>query len=470
MKTRFCPSPTGFMHLGNARTALFSALAARKEQGVFLLRIEDTDQERSNERYASALLDDLGWLNLHWGEGPGIGGDNGPYWQSQRQALYDAHYDMLIEKQLAYPCYCSEQQLKLNRKIQRARGQAPRYPGTCRHLSAADRKMKEEAGIKATLRFALPEHKIIEFDDLVKGKQRFSTDDMGDFVIRRTDGTSPFMYSNALDDALMGVTHVVRGEDHLTNTPRQILILEALHLKIPRYAHISLILGNDGAPLSKRNGSCSIASLREQGYFQQAIVNYLARLGHYYQANEFLDFDQLAASFEWNTLSRSPARFDSNQLLYWQKTSLQKMDTDSLWEWMQTSVATIVPRDKQHSFVNAIKANICFPEDALHWAQVCFGELHWNSEQFAQFKLSGHDFFAAAQEACAHHGEDFKAIANFVKEQTGCKGKSLFMPLRLAITGEPHGPDMASLVAIIGISRIMQRFEIILHELAKTRD
>jgi len=466
MKTRFCPSPTGYMHLGNARTALFSALATHKEEGVFLLRIEDTDQTRSEEQYVSALLDDLAWMGLDWDEGPGMGGDKAPYWQSQRQSIYDQYYDTLITQGLAYPCYCSEEQLKLNRKVQRSRGQAPRYPGTCRHLTAEDRAAKEAAGINPTLRFALPQGETVTFTDLVKGEQRFLTDDIGDFVIRRTDGTSPFMYCNALDDALMGVTHVIRGEDHLTNTPRQILILQALKLPIPTYAHISLILGDDGAPLSKRNGSRSINSLREQGYFYQAVVNYLARLGHYYEQNDFLTLPQLAELFEWKTLSRSPARFDLTQLNYWQQTALQNLDWETLWEWMGESVTEQVPKEKREAFINCIRGNISFPEEALQWANVCFGDLTWTDEHWSELKNTGHSFFAAAQEACALHGDDFKAIATRVKEATGMKGKQLFLPLRLAITGEAHGPDLASLLPLMGITRVMRRFEAILHELA----
>ena len=466
MKTRFCPSPTGYMHLGNARTALFSALASHKEQGIFLLRIEDTDQTRSEEQYVSALLDDLSWMGLNWDEGPGVGGDHAPYWQSQRQAIYDKYYETLISKNLAYPCYCSDEQLQLNRKVQRSRGQAPRYPGTCRHLTADDRAAKEAAGIKPTLRFALPQNNMVTFTDLVKGEQRFLTDDIGDFVIRRADGTSPFMYCNALDDALMGVTHVIRGEDHLTNTPRQILILQALELAVPTYAHISLILGDDGAPLSKRNGSQSIESLRDRGYFYQAVVNYLARLGHYYEQNDFLSSTQLADAFAWTALSRSPARFDLNQLNYWQHTALQVLNWETLWEWMGDAVAKCVPKEKRESFVNSIRGNITFPEDALHWANICFSDLTWSDDQLTTLQTTGHDFFAAAQEACAEHGENFKAIAKQVKTVTELTGKQLFLPLRLAITGEPRGPDMATLLPIIGITRVMQRFEAILHQLA----
>lgn len=266
VKTRFCPSPTGLIHLGNIRTALFSALYALNQGGTFLLRIEDTDAERSEERYSQQLQDDLRWLGLDWQEGPVHDKGLGPYFQSERQSLYDDYYERLIVGGFAYSCFCSEEELALTRKIQRSQGKPPRYPGTCRALSEDERAEKLAQGLKPTLRFAVPNEATVEFEDLVRGKQIYKTEDMGDFIIRRGNGTSPFMFCNAIDDALMQVTHAIRGEDHLTNTPRQILILQALGLPIPSYGHIALIVGPDGSPLSKRHGSKSAVELREEGY------------------------------------------------------------------------------------------------------------------------------------------------------------------------------------------------------------
>ena len=282
VKTRFCPSPTGYLHLGNVRTALFSALLAKHSKGCFLLRIEDTDKTRSDDVFTHALIEDLRWLGLHWQEGVDAGGDLGPYHQSQRQSIYDDYYERLIAMKMAYMCFCTEEQLTLQRTLQQKAGKPPRYSGVCRHLSDAEIKEKIAAGVKPTLRFCIPENEMITFTDMVRGEQRFNSNDLGDFVIKRADGTAPFMYGNAIDDALMGVTHVLRGEDHLTNTPRQIAILKALNLPVPQYGHIALIVGPDGAPLSKRHGSRSLRALHEEGFLPMAIVNYLARLGHYY--------------------------------------------------------------------------------------------------------------------------------------------------------------------------------------------
>ncbi len=224
-KTRFCPSPTGLIHLGNARTALFNALLAMQYQGTFLLRIEDTDVQRSKKEYYHTLTEDLLWLGLEWQEGPEKDQGKGPYFQSERQQIYHHYYQELAQKNSAYPCFCTEEELALMRKVQRASGKPPRYAGTCFGLSQETITQKLALGLKPTLRFHVPNDCCIEFEDLVRGVQKFSGRDIGDFIIRRADGTSPFMFCNAIDDALMGVTHALRGEDHLTNTPRQLLIL-----------------------------------------------------------------------------------------------------------------------------------------------------------------------------------------------------------------------------------------------------
>jgi len=234
-KTRFAPSPTGLLHLGNVRTALFNALLARRQKGRFLLRIEDTDRERSRPEYVAALLEDLRWLGLDWQEGPAVGGPHEPYAQSTREAIYSQYYRQLESTERVYPCFCTPAELALNppaelalnRKAQLAAGRPPRYPGTCARLSEVERQARLERGLQPTLRFRVPVGRTIEFSDLVRGPQRFASDDIGDFVIRRADGTPQFFFANAVDDALMEVTHVLRGEDHLANTPRQLLLLEA---------------------------------------------------------------------------------------------------------------------------------------------------------------------------------------------------------------------------------------------------
>ena len=358
VRTRFSPSPTGMMHLGNARAALFSALYAQKNHGVFMLRIEDTDAERSAEKYIEALENDLHWLDVEWQEGPGKDGAYGPYRQSMRQDVYAVYYAVLEEKKLIYPCFCSEQELLMARKRQLARGLPPRYAETCKKLSAEEIAQRLADGKKPAWRFIVPDNEDVNFIDTVKGPQHFKTHDIGDFIIRRADGTSPFLFCNAIDDATMKVTHVLRGEDHLANTPRQILLLKTLELPIPQYGHLSLIVGDDGAPLSKRHGSSSVTDIREAGYLPQAIVNYLARLGHGCDAPELLDFKHLAEHFLLDKLSKSPAKFDTTQLMYWQKNAVQALDEESMWRWLGESVSSQVPLNYQAMFIHVVKGNI----------------------------------------------------------------------------------------------------------------
>lgn len=461
VKTRFCPSPTGLMHLGNTRTALFNDLLARHAGGTFLLRIEDTDKERSDDRYTQALMEDLTWLGLTWHEGPDEDKGLGPYHQSKRQAIYDDYYQRLTDSGLVYPCFCSEEELALTRKVQRSQGKPPRYPGTCRSLPEEQVNERLASGEKPTLRFRVPDDDVIEFEDLVRGKQSFHSKDIGDFIVRRANGTPPFMYCNAIDDALMEVTFALRGEDHLTNTPRQIMILKALSLPVPTYGHIALIVGPDGSPLSKRHGSKSVQALREAGYLPIAINNYLARIGHYYGHDDYLTLDQLAQQFRVAALAKSPAKFNEEQLLYWQKEAVMRLDEESLWAWLGDEIKACVPDASRQAFLMLVKPNIRFPADALHWANVIFDrELVMNADKTAILKTAGSDFFRIAVSALDQFGPDLKAITNHIKETTGIKGKALFQPLRIAITGEDHGPELAKILLMMDQQEIKRRMEI----------
>jgi glutamyl-tRNA synthetase len=457
-KTRFAPSPTGLLHLGNIRTALFNYLLARGAHATFLLRIEDTDAARGHEKYAEALQQDLGWLGLAWQEGPGVGGLHGPYYQSQRQAVYERYFAALQEQGQAYRCFCSEHELAVARKTQLAAGRPPRYSGRCRALTAADIEQRVAAGTPATLRFHVADGAAVSFHDRVRGDQSFRTDDIGDFVIRRSDGTPAFFFCNAIDDALMGVGLVMRGEDHLTNTPRQILLLQALGLQVPEYAHISLVVGADGAPLSKRHGSRTVQELRAMGYFPEAIVNYLARLGHTYDSNRFMDMAALAAEFDSARLGRAPARFDEAQLRHWQHEAVLQLPPAVLWPWMGEAVHAIVPPAARDAYIDAVRANIATPEDALRWARIIFTD-DWTPAHGsgAAVTEAGGEFFRHALKALEQHGTDFKAFSQHIKNTSGAKGKALFQPLRAALSGELDGPEMVKLLPLIGVARARQR-------------
>ncbi|MCP5352384.1 MAG: glutamate--tRNA ligase [Chromatiales bacterium] len=459
MKTRFAPSPTGRIHLGNVRTALFNALAAGNHDGVLLLRIEDTDAERSRDEYIDALVEDLAWLGLRWQEGVGASpeGDAGPYRQSQRGGIYDGYYRKLAETGRVYPCFCSQEKLAVSRKLQRAAGQAPRYTGTCAHLGADEVRAKLDEGLQPALRFRVPQGERIGYTDIVQGEKLFASDDIGDFIIRRADGTPAFFFTNAIDDALMGVTHVLRGVDHETNTPRQLMLLAALGLDAPIYGHISLVIGADGKPLSKRSGSRSIAELRDEGYLPVAILNLLARLGHKYEDDGFLDAAGLAAGFDFARLGRSPARYDESQLRHWQKEAVARLDTDAFIRWVGGALST-VPEADRAIFVDAVRDNVAMPGDAAFWAERVYADdLALSDEARAEVGLAGAGFFNAALVALDECGTDFKSLSKFVGQALGVKGKALFMPLRAALTGEVHGPNLGAVFPLIGVERARAR-------------
>jgi nondiscriminating glutamyl-tRNA synthetase len=480
-KTRFAPSPTGELHLGNVRTALFNALLARRDGGVFLLRIEDTDPERSQDRYATALQDDLHWLGLDWQEGPGAGGAHGPYLQSQRGDVYSHYYGILQDKGLSYPCFCSPEALESARRAQRRAGRPPRYPGTCAHLDAAQVQARLEQGLRPTLRFRVPAGRMVAFDDLVRGPQRMASDDIGDFIIRRADGTPAFFFSNAVDDALMGVTHVLRGEDHLTNTPRQLLLLEALELTAPVYGHIAMIVAADGSPLSKRQGSRSVAELRRAGFLPGAVINHLARLGHSYPDAGYMGFDGLAAGFELDRLGKAPARHDETQLQHWQKQAVAATSDNDLWAWMTQAgdnvdnVEAQVPARQAHDFVAAVRDNVLLPADARLWALRLYGAPgEYDPEACGAIRGAGAGFYRTALAEEAGEDGDFRDFAKRLGAAAGVKGKQLFMPLRAALTGtkpEPgsaaagdavrwqHGPELARLWDLLGPQRVRERLQ-----------
>jgi glutamyl-tRNA synthetase len=451
--TRFAPSPSGALHLGNARTALFNFLLARRYQGRFVLRIEDTDLQRSHEDMVAALCTDLAWLGLDWDEGPDRGGSHGPYRQSQRAAIYQPYLERLESERLAYPCFCSNLELDLSRRAQLAAGRPPRYAGTCRDLGADARAARLAQGRKPSLRFRVPPGQRIEFEDLVHGAQSFLSDDIGDFIIRREDGSTAFFFSNALDDALMGVTHVLRGEDHLSNTPRQRLLLQALGLAPPLYGHVSLLLGQDGAPLSKRHGATGVRELRAAGYASAAVCNHLFRLGHSTPQNQLLTPAQMASAFDLAHLQRAPAHFELAQLRHWQSEWVHALSAEQARGWLMPILPPELTPSQSDAFIAAVLPNIVLPEDARLWQQIIFGEaLAFEEPALRTAREAGPEFFAAAAGALSDH-PDIAAL----RSATGRKGAAFFMPLRAALTGRLHGPELAPLLAAMPTDRVRAR-------------
>lgn len=448
VRTRFAPSPTGRLHLGNARTALFNALYAARAGGAFVLRIEDTDAARNLEPHVAEQMADLHWLGLDWAEGPDRGGSLGPYRQSERMRIYAHHFERLAAESLAYPCFCTPEELAAQRARAQAEGRAPRYPGTCAHIASGEARRRLAAGESATLRFRVPAERTIVFDDVVHGEQRTPSAEIGDFVIRRADGSPAFFFANALDDALMEITHVLRGEDHLANTPRQLLILEALDLAAPRYGHLPLVLDAEDRPLSKRGGSASLAELRKSGILPAALANYLLRLGHTPVETELLDASGRARVFDPARLGRAPAHYDAAQLAHWQRLAAHALAPIAARDWAGTAA---IPAARWGDFWALVHDNVTSREDVYAWAETL-------SRLPDAEALSG--FPAAVAEAAAEYcGEaDYARFVHELRERTAHGGRKLFQPLRAMLTGRHDGPELKRLWAYFTPAERRERF------------
>lgn len=454
--TRFAPSPTGELHLGNARTALFNYLLAQRHGGRFVLRVEDTDAARSSEQHIAALVADLQWLGLRWDTGPGAANPEHAWRQALRGDIYGPCYEQLIARGAAYPCYCTATELDLSRRAQLASGRPPRYAGTCRKLDEAGRTQRLAAGRKPALRFAVPAGQVIEFEDAVHGPQRVISDEIGDFIIRRDDGSSAFFFCNAIDDAEMGITHLLRGEDHLSNTPRQLLLLAALGMRAPSYGHVSLLTGDDGSPLSKRHGATSVRELREAGYGANAICNLLFRLGHSTPDTGLLTLPQMAAGFEVAHLQRASAHFDPVQLRHWQRAWLQSLDAAQARDWLLQWLPPSADDSSLETLLAAIRPNVVLASDVREWYAILRGDsLTIDGEAAEVIRSAGAGFFAAAASAAASPERALDAAA--LRTATGTKGAAFFRPLRAALTGQLHGPEIDPLLRALGAERIRDR-------------
>ena len=458
--TRFAPSPSGELHLGNARTALFNWLLARGSGGRFLLRIEDTDRERSRPEFVARIHEDLRWLGLLWDEPVVL--------QSARGTAYTLALGQLERAGLVYPCFCSPLEIEASRRAQLAAGRPPRYAGTCRALDAGQREARLAAGRKPALRFRVPDSGRIEFTDLVHGEQRFECADIGDFIVSRADGSAAFFFCNVLDDAESGVTQVLRGEDHLSNTPRQIMIAQALGLTAPQYGHLSLLTGGEGSPLSKRQGAQTLRELRERGVLPLAVVNHLYRLGHSGGSDGLHDLATLAREFDTTRLVRSPARFDPVQLETWQKAAVHAMPAGEALEWLRPVLPTGLDPATAQAFAALMQPNLVYPAEAADWVAVAFGDLPPpDADGQALLDEAGPEFFAAAVDALRARSDElalgqaapWKAATAAIAAATGRKGPALFKPLRMALTGHGHGPELAPMIALMTPARAIARLE-----------
>lgn len=454
VRTRFAPSPTGRLHIGNIRTALFNWLFARVQGGKFILRIEDTDTARSRFEYELPIYEDLKWLGLEWDEGPDRGGEHGPYRQSERKALHKAAAVRLVNEGKAYKCYCTKEQLEDLKAEQASAGMPSRYDGRCRNLAPE----AMPSGAPFTVRFRVPE-KDIRIMDGVHGLLAFDSRNIGDFVIVGSDGVAAYNFAAVVDDALMNITHVIRGDDHLSNTPRQLLLFEALGLNAPVFTHIPLVLGPDKAPLSKRHGSFSIEEIRTQGFLPEAVVNTVARLG-WNPGEGLLELDELAPLFSIEKLSASPSEFDVERLKFYNKAAIQKSKAERLIEL--SSLSTTGRAIDAASVVDAVKGNASDLKELkelslpfLTEPEPCAEEAKELSEPYARAVVKA---FREALEEMAEIGQDsYKEMVEAVKARTGEKGKRLLMPLRLALTGSHSGIELAGVLKLLGRERAIER-------------
>jgi nondiscriminating glutamyl-tRNA synthetase len=447
ISTRFAPSPTGALHPGSLRTALFSWLFARGRGGRFLIRIEDTDAERSDLGTADQQLADLRWLGLEH--------DETPVRQSDRQLEHIRLLDTLIDANRVYRCFCSKDRLEALRQAQTRKGQPPRYDGHCRDLDAATSAERLASGTKSVWRLKTFSVGDLRLHDLVRGEIVFPVADIGDFVLTREDGSPVFLFANAIDDSDMGITHVLRGDDHLSNTPRQMLVLKALERPVPVYGHLPLVTDEHARPLSKRDASLSIAALREQGVLPLALANLLFRLGHHETSGELMEMGQLATRFDPARLGKAAARFDAGQLAHWQALALRDLDEATYLDWARGCLEDDVVADE--ALLHLVRSNI---HDAISLADAVAalsGTLQPDDSACQAIAGATSDFYDQALAQLPSSDQDLSGWVNSVREASGLKGKALFMPIRAALTGRTDGPELASILDYLGTDRIRQR-------------
>jgi len=468
VRVRFAPSPTGQVHVGNARTALFNWLFARQQGGAFILRIEDTDLERSEARYETQLIEDIKWLGLDWDEGPDVGGPYPPYRQSDKWQVYRDHAERLVSEGKAYRCFCSQEDLDRQREQAMAQHLQPNYPGTCRNLAPEEAERRRAAGEPCAIRLKIPERPI-RFHDIVRGWVEFSNEVVSDLIIVRSTGVPVCNYVVVVDDAEMKITHVIRGDDHLSNTPKQVALYEALGWEVPEFAHLSTILGPDKERLSKRHGATSLANFREMGVLPEALMNYMALLGWAPTGGdrEIFSPTELVQEFDLARVTPSPAVFDFEKL-YWLNRHYIKeaaperiaalaapfycpalgvdVMTPELQRWLARVTASLV-----HS-VNKLDE---LPERAasvLHFDPAAALAAPENAEVLAAPSAKAvFDAFAAkiAAEPEPVEAARFKALIKEVQKESGVKGPALFHPIRIALTGQQSGPEFDKLVPLM---------------------
>lgn len=470
MRVRFAPSPTGPFHIGGARSALFNWLLAEKTGGYFVLRIEDTDQERSSQESEDNIKAALKWLGLNWNEGIDVGGEHGPYKQTQRLPLYSKYAEQLIAQGDAYYCYCTDEELEAQRQECTAKGQMPRYAGVCCNLTQEQQAKLREQGRKPTIRFKVPANKEVVVNDLVRGNVVFDSNGIGDFVIVKSDGIPTYNYAVVIDDALMDITHVIRAEEHLSNTPRQIMIYWALGFKLPQFGHISLILGKDRSKMSKRHGATSVEQYQKLGYLPQALNNFLALLGWSPSGEqELFSIEELIQEFSLDHVAKNPAVFDVDKLNWINQQYVRKMtDEEFITACMPYLQEAGMVEGHDEKWLNEViltgKEHISYLSQITEQIAMYFSDEFDFENDEAKSVLQEDtaamvlDMFVGKLNALeVVDAPSVQQVLKAVVKESKLGGKKVYMPIRVALTGNMHGPELTQIIPILGKDRCTNR-------------
>lgn len=476
VRVRYAPSPTGHLHIGGARTALFNYLFARHHHGKFIVRIEDTDIERNVEGGEQSQLENLKWLGIEYDESVDKDGGYGPYRQTERLHIYRQYTNELLEKGHAYKCFCTPEELEQEREAQKAAGiAAPQYSGKCRHLTTEEVQQLEAEGKPYTIRLKVPEGKVYEFEDMVRGRVSFESKDIGDWVIVKANGIPTYNFAVVIDDHLMKITHVFRGEEHLSNTPKQLMVYEYFGWEPPKYAHLTLIVNENRKKLSKRDESIIqfVSQYKELGYLPEAMFNFFALLGWSPEGEEeIFTKEELIRIFDVSRLSKSPSMFDNQKLTWMNNQYIKKLDLDRLVELSLPHLirAGRLPEqmtDEQKQWARDLIA--LYQEQMSYGAEIVqLSELFFKQEieydEEAKAVLDGEQvplvlkaFYEQVEQLATFDSDHIKAAIKTVQKETGQKGKNLFMPIRVAVTGQTHGPELPEAIRLLGKETVMSR-------------
>ncbi len=479
VRVRYAPSPTGFLHIGNARTALFNYLFAKHYGGELIIRIEDTDKKRHVDEGELSQLENLRWLGIEWDEGPDVGGEYGPYRQSERASYYEPLVEQLLEEDKAYKCYCTPEELEAEREAQRAAGQMPQYSGKCAHLTEEERAEKEAQGIVPSVRIRVPKEATYEFDDMVKGDISFETKSVGgDWVIQKRDGMPTYNFAVVVDDHYMEVTHVLRGDDHISNTPKQMMVYEALGWDTPRFGHMTLIVNSEtGKKLSKRDTDVLqfIEDYRERDYLPEALFNFIALLGwspvgeeEIFSKEEFIDI------FDYERLGTSPAAFDAHKLDWIANEYLKELELDALFDLVVPHLQKqghMSENPSEEEFAHYKKLTSLYQDQMSYAAQLpevaglfFDQEIEWSEEE--REVLAGETvpevltaFKEQLNEMESFEAAEISKAIKAVQKETGVKGKNLFMPIRVATTAQKHGPQLGDAIELLGKDKVVSHLD-----------